>query len=101
MAKKNNNRNIRISDQMLILIEQQAGNNFTEKWENLVARCAWELPQVEEKLKWYEDLIDQRREELQKLQQQIRVMNDNIYDLRPRIEALSTAIDRNVKKFEV
>ena len=100
MAKKNNNRNIRISDQMLELIEQQAGSNFTEKWENLVTRCVWELPHVEDKLKWYNELIEERSQTLQDLNQQIRAMHDTIYDLRPRIEALSTAIDRNTKKFE-
>ena len=51
MASKNNIRSIRISDDMLELIEQQAGNNFTEKWENLVTRCIWELPNKEKQLK--------------------------------------------------
>lgn len=100
MAKKNNNRNIRITDQMLELIEQQAGNNFTEKWENLVTRCVWELPRVEEKLKWYNELIEERSKKLRDLQQEISILHDTIYDLRPKIQALSTAIDRNAKKFE-
>lgn len=100
MAKKNNNRNIRITDQMLELIEQQAGDNFTEKWENLVTRCVWELPHVEEKLKRYNELIEKRSKVLQDLQQEISTMHDTIYDLRPKIQALSTAIDRNIKKFE-
>lgn len=100
MAKKNNNRNIRITDQMLELIEQQAGSNFTEKWENMVTRCVWELPRVEDKLKWYNELIEERSQTLQDLNQQIRTMYDTIYDLKPKIEALSAAIDRNTKKFE-
>ena len=100
MAKKNNNRNIRITDQMLELIEQQVGNNFTEKWENLVTRCVWELPHVEDKLKFYNDLIEKRSKEVDRLNQQIRAMHDTIYDLRPRIEAMTNAIDRNIKKFE-
>ena len=100
MAKKNNNRNIRITDQMLELIEQQVGDNFTEKWENLVTRCFWELPHVEDKLKWYNDLIEERSKEVDRLNQQIRAMYDTIFDLRPKIEALNNAIDRNVKKFE-
>lgn len=100
MAKKNNNRNIRITDQMLELIEQQAGDNFTEKWENLVTRCFWELPHVEDKLKWYNELIEERGKVLDNLNQQILFMHDTISDLRPKIQALSTAIDRNIKKFE-
>lgn len=50
MASKSNIRSIRISDKMAELIDQQAGNNFTEKWENLVTRCVWELPAQEERL---------------------------------------------------
>ncbi len=38
MAAKGNIRSIRISDDMAKLIDQQAGRNFTEKWENLVTR---------------------------------------------------------------
>ena len=52
MANKNNIRSIRISDDILELIEQQVGNNFTEKWENLVTRCVWELPQKEKELEF-------------------------------------------------
>ena len=50
MAGKSNIRSIRISDKMAELIDQQAGANFTEKWENLVTRCIWELPEQEKKL---------------------------------------------------
>ena len=55
MASKGLIRSIRISDDMAELIDQQVGNNFTEKWENLVTRCIWELPAQE-----------QRREEVKK-----------------------------------
>ena len=62
MATKNNNRNIRISDQMLQLIEKQSGNNFTEKWEMLVIRCNWELPEKEKQLKELEEQIRKKRQ---------------------------------------
>ena len=51
MATKPNIRSIRFSDELAELIDRQAGNTFTEKFENLVTRCVWELPQKEAELK--------------------------------------------------
>ena len=68
MASKGIIRSIRISDQMLVLIEQQVGNNFTEKWENLVTRCVWELPEKEKQLQQIQEKIDQERQRLRNLQ---------------------------------
>ena len=68
MASKGIIRSIRISDQMLVLIEQQVGNNFTEKWENLVTRCVWELPEKERELQRIQDRIEQERQRLHNLQ---------------------------------
>ena len=42
--KKNNIRSIRFSDELAELIDRQIGNSFTEKFENLITRCVWELP---------------------------------------------------------
>ena len=67
MAKKNNNRNIRISDQMAELIDQQVGSNFTEKWENLVTRCVWELPQAEQRLLEIQRQIQYEKDRLHSL----------------------------------
>ncbi len=47
---KNNIRSIRISDDILELIEAQAGENFTQKYEALITRCFYELPAVERRL---------------------------------------------------
>ena len=55
MATKNNIRSIRFSDELAELIERQQGENFTQKFENLVYRCAWELPAKERELKQLEE----------------------------------------------
>lgn len=73
---KGNIRSIRISDDMAALIEQQAGNNFTEKWENLVTRCVWELPQKEEELANIQKYIDEARKKLEDLNRQKRQLNE-------------------------
>ena len=100
MATKNNNRNIRISDQMLQLIEKQSGNNFTEKWEMLVIRCNWELPEKEKQLKALDEQIAQKRQQLQDLNKNIYTLQDICRELIPRAEALQRAFDRNLQKFE-
>lgn len=81
MAQKGIIRSIRISDDMTELIDRQAGANFTEKWENLVTRCVWELPQKEELLKEIQKDIDrewQRLHDLQRATEQLRMLENDI-----------------------
>lgn len=68
MAGKPNIRSIRFSDELAELIDRQAGNTFTEKFENLVTRCVWELPQKEEKLKQLQEQISLEQKRLSDLQ---------------------------------
>lgn len=69
MATKNNIRSIRFSDELADLIDRQMGRTFTEKFENLVTRCVWELPQKEAKLQEIEKQIERERQRLQELEQ--------------------------------
>lgn len=81
MAQKANIRSIRISDDMAELIDRQAGSNFTEKWENLVTRCVWELPKQEERLKAVQEQIkreQQRLWDLQRATEQLRMLERDI-----------------------
>lgn len=81
MAGKSNIRSIRISDKMAELIDQQAGANFTEKWEGLVTRCVWELPRQEERLKAVQDQIkaeQQRLYNLQRATEQLRMLEGDL-----------------------
>ena len=50
MANKTNIRSLRFSDELAELMERQQGQNFTEKFENLVTRCVWEVPAREKEL---------------------------------------------------
>lgn len=68
MPGKPNIRSIRFSDELAELIDRQAGNTFTEKFENLVTRCVWELPQKEAELERLEEKIQQERKRLAELQ---------------------------------
>ena len=68
MATKPNIRSIRFSDELAELIDRQVGNSFTEKFENLITRCVWELPQKEAELERLEEKIQQERKRLAELQ---------------------------------
>ena len=61
MANKTNIRSIRFSDELAELIEGQQGQNFTEKFENLVTRCVWEVPAREKELAELERRIREKR----------------------------------------
>ena len=68
MAQKNNIRSIRFSDELAGLIESQPGETFTQKFENLVTKCYWELPQKEKELRRIQEQIDQERQRLNELE---------------------------------
>ena len=81
MAGKSNIRSIRISDEMAELIDRQAGANFTEKWENLVNRCVWELPKREEQLMAIQKRIKQEQQrlwDLQRATEQLRMLEGDL-----------------------
>ena len=81
MGQKNNIRSIRFSDELAELIDRQVGRTFTEKFENLVTRCVWELPQREKQLEDIQKQIDQERERLFNLQratEQLRMLERDI-----------------------
>ena len=64
MAQKNNIRSIRFSDELAELIDRQQGQTFTQKFENLITRCVWELPRKEEQLQQIQERIRQEQERL-------------------------------------
>jgi len=78
---KNNIRSIRFSDELAELIDRQVGYTFTEKFENLVTRCVWELPKQEQRLKEIREQIKQEQERLYNLQratEELRMLERDI-----------------------
>jgi len=93
MAGKPNIRSIRFSDELAELIDHQVGNTFTEKFENLITRCVWELPQKEEELKRLQEEIDLERKRLYDLQNTVKELKQ----LERDIQAAQRYLD-SVKK---
>ena len=80
---KNNIRSIRFSDDLAELIDRQAGQTFTQKFENLITRCVYELPRQEERLKDIQEKIRQEQQRLYDLQratEQLRMLERDIKD---------------------
>lgn len=78
---KNNIRSIRFSDELADLIERQVGDTFTQKFENLITRCVWELPEQEKRLEKVREDIRLERERLYKMQratEQLRLLEQDI-----------------------
>lgn len=64
---KNNIRSVRFSDEMIEIINQQVGENFTQKFERMVYNCYMLLPEKKRQLERLEASISQRRRELEDL----------------------------------
>jgi len=78
---KNNIRSIRFSDELADLIDRQAGDTFTQKFENLVTRCVWEVPAAEKRLEQVREEIKRERQRLYDLQratEQLRMLEADI-----------------------
>jgi len=101
VGKKNKIRSIRFSDELAELIERQQGETFTQKFENLVTRCVWELPAKQREVKQLEGLIREKRERLVELSGQVRELESSISELLPKITALDTAVGRAVEKWNL
>lgn len=86
MKNKTTLRSIRISDDMAELIDQQTGNNFTEKWTNLVTRCIWEQEKAKDQLDMYKRFIDQERERLHILEKKRQRLEQTMQRIQNRLD---------------
>lgn len=101
MATKNNIRSIRFSDEMAELIDRQQGDTFTQKFENLITKCVWELPAKEEELKQIEQLIEAKRKQLHEMTTQAGELRMTVNSLTPKVRELETNINRALEKWGV
>ena len=99
--KKTNIRSIRFSDELAEQIDRQAGRNFTEKLENLVVRCVWELPAKETELARLESQVQEKRQQLQQLSSQLQTLRVTINALIPKVMDLEQAVERETQKWEL
>lgn len=101
MAAKNNIRSIRFSDELAELIDRQQGDTFTQKFENLITRCVWELPEKERELEQLEARIQEKRKQLQAMTAQAGELRMTINSLAPKVLELETNLNQALKKWDV
>jgi len=97
MANKSNLKSVRLSDDLIELIERQVGDTFTAKLENLVTRCVWELPRKEEEIKQLEERIESRRSDLRQLSERARSYEQALDNMKWDMQILGAAISRAAK----
>ena len=93
-------RSIRFSDELADLIEQQSGNTFTQKFENLITRCIWELPKHEMEIERLNLQISKKREQIIELQRQISSLGNTTREISTRLKVLEDVISRELKQWE-
>lgn len=97
---KGNIRSMRFSDEILEMIESQAGDTFTAKFEALVTRCMWELPRKEQELDNIQKQIAIERKNLQRIKEYKRRLESNLLFLERGTANLRDQINRTVKELE-
>ena len=94
MANKSNLKSIRLSDDLIELIEQQAGATFTAKLENLVTRCVWELPEKERQLESIKEQIKKKQQMMAEASSRYARMINQLGKLEQQMYQLDYAIGR-------
>lgn len=97
---KGNLKSVRLSDDLIELIERQAGDTFTAKLENLVTRCVWELPMQEEKLEQIQRQIQNERQRLQDLQTLYRKLNNLYNELNTKTNVILQGVNRAIRELD-
>lgn len=103
MAQKNNIRSIRFSDELAELIDRQVGCTFTEKFENLITRCVWELPGKERELEQIQEQISRERKRLHDLQratEELRMLENDLKAARRCFGIVERRAKQIAEKFE-
>ena len=92
--KKGNIRSIRFSDELIEIIDQQVGDNFTQKFERLVYNCYMLLPEKERQLDQLEDRIQRKRAELAELSQHYDVSARTLRSIENELFAIKRTLSQ-------
>ena len=90
---KNNIRSVRFSDEMIEIINQQVGENFTQKFERMVYNCYMLLPEKERQAERLDMLISDKQKALSKLQDRYYAATQCISSLEARLRDLNRLFD--------
>ena len=100
MAEKNKIRSIRFTEELYELIDRQYGDTFTQKLENLVTKCVWELPAKEAELARIKEAIATEQKNLIQLRQTKQKITTNINEANRALDNLQWQVNRVVSALE-
>ena len=90
---KKNIRSVRFSDEMMELIEQQVGSNFTQKFERLVYNAYMLSSEKEKEIQRLDGIIAERRKQLEKYNHELHRLMPFVDNLKNRLELLNRYFD--------
>lgn len=93
MAKKGNIRSMRFSDEILEMIESQAGDTFTAKFEALVTRCMWELPNKQKQLAEIQKQIENEKKRLINIRKTAQDLDNALWRMTRSLQNYSDTLD--------
>lgn len=96
MAKKNNLKSVRLSDQVMDYVINFEGDGFNQKFENLVLFCMEQEETKKQKIAFLDQQIVKQYKKLDTLRQlisKISVVSEALLDLEWRTNDLSVLMD--------
>lgn len=100
MAKKNNIRSIRFSDEIIEIIEQQEGETFTAKFETLIRKCYKDLPQKEKELESWQSRIEYEKQNYRFVQKEVSKLRNSVRGLNFTLESMTRQINQAMDQTE-
>ena len=93
-------KTVRLSAEVIAMIEAQAGENFTAKFEALVTRCMWELPKKEQELADIQEQIELQRKNLRSIRQRVSEVRLYANNLETIVERTRRQMIQNLEALE-
>lgn len=96
--KKNNIRSIRFSDELLEIIEQQVGDNFTQKFERLVYNCYMLAAEKEKEIQLLDDIILRKREQMQHYQKELQKLPSLVGSIQRQLRSVDNFLEEYINE---
>ena len=98
MGSKSCIKTIRFSEELLEIIEQQVGDNFTQKFERLVYNCYMLAAAKEKEIQRLDDMIQSRRDLLQRYQKDLRQLAPVVASIQRQLKAVDNYLEEYINE---
>lgn len=75
---KTNQKSLRMTDEVMAYIQAAPGDSFNEKFANIILEAKKTLPERQEKVAYYDELIQKRIQQLSKIQAKVESLDITI-----------------------